>query len=158
MFAVHFLSQHSVAPGEEHLMAMKHVYWYLNGTPDLRLIYHRNQLNEDLMGFANSDWASDPNSQRSVSGYAFMFCRAIVSWSAKKQPTIALSSTEAEYMAMTHARKEAIFLEHLYGNVGIPILVPIFLLINNQSANCSHKKFHFLCALQTYQGPSSLGV
>src|SRR5258708_17946770 len=63
-----------------------------------------------------------------------MFCGAAVSWLAKKQPTIALSSTEAEYMAMTHARKEAIFLEHLYSDVGIPILVPIFLLIDNQSA------------------------
>jgi len=62
-----------------------------------------------------------------------MFCRAIISWSAKKQPTIALSSTEAEYMAMTHAGKEAIFLEHLYGNVGISISVLIFLLIDNQS-------------------------
>ncbi|SRR5258708_34794680 len=103
MYAVHYLSQHSIALGEEHLMAMKHVYWYLNGTLDLRLTYHGNQLNDDLMGFADSDWASDPNSQRSVSGYAFMFCGAVVSWSAKKQLTIALSSTEAEYMAMTHA-------------------------------------------------------
>jgi len=133
MFAVHYLSQHSITPGEEHLMAMKCIYWYLNGTPDLRLIFYRNRLNEDLMGFADSDWAGDPNSQRSVSGYTFMFCRAAVSWSAKKQPTITLSSTKAEYMAMTHARKEAIFLEHLYGDVGIPILVPIFLLIDNQS-------------------------
>src|SRR6266436_4530071 len=86
------------------------------------------------MGFADSDWASDPNSRRSVSGYAFMFCRAIVSWSAKKQLTIALLSTEAKCMAMTHAGKEAVFLEHLYGDVGIPILVPIFLWVNNQSA------------------------
>ena len=64
-----------------------------------------------------------------------MFCGAIVSWLAKKQPTITLSSTEAEYMVMTHARKEAVFLEHLYGNVGIPIfiLVLIFLLVDNQS-------------------------
>ncbi len=115
-------------------MAMKCVYQYLNGTLDLGLIYYGNRLNEDLMGFADSDWASDPNSRRSVSGYAFMFCGAAVSWLAKKQPTIALSSTEAEYMVMTHAGKEAVFLEHLYGDVGIPISVPIFLLIDNQSA------------------------
>ncbi len=42
MFAIHYLSQHSIAPGEEHLMAMKHVYQYLNGTPDLGLTYHGN--------------------------------------------------------------------------------------------------------------------
>ncbi len=86
------------------------------------------------MGFADSDWAGDPNSWRSVSGYAFMFCGAVVSWLAKKQPIITLSSTKAKYMVMTHARKEAVFLEHLYGDVGIPISVPIFLLIDNQSA------------------------
>src|SRR5258707_8350367 len=133
MFSVHYLSQFSIAPVEEHLVAMKQVYQYLNGTPDLGLTYHGNQVNGDLIGFADSDWASDLNSWRLVSRYAFMFCGAIVSWLAKKQPTIALSSTEAKYMAMTHARKEAVFLEHLYGDVGIPISVPIFLLIDNQS-------------------------
>src|SRR5258708_16738894 len=86
------------------------------------------------MGFADSDWAGDPNSWRSVFGYAFMFWGAVVSWLAKKQAIIPLSSTKAKYMVMTHARKEAVFLEHLYGDVGIPISVPIFLLIDNQSA------------------------
>ncbi len=42
MFTVHYLSQHSIALGEEHLTAMKHIYRYLNGTPDLRLTYHSN--------------------------------------------------------------------------------------------------------------------
>src|SRR5260221_5175908 len=134
MCANHYLSQQYIDQGEEHLTDKKRVYRYLNGTHDLGLTYHGNRLNDDLMGFADSDWAGDPNSRRSVSGYAFMFCGAVVSWSAKKQPTIALSSTEAEYMAMTHAGKEAVFLEHLYGDVGIPISVPIFLLIDNQSA------------------------
>src|SRR5258708_16903605 len=133
MFSVHYLSQFSIAPGEEHLVAMKQVYQYLNGTPDLGLTYHGNQVNGDLIGFADSDWAGDPNSWRSVSGYAFMFCGAIISWLAKKQPTIALLSTKAEYMAMTHARKEEVFLEHLYGDVGIPISIPIFLWVDNQS-------------------------
>ena len=42
MFAIHYLSQHSIALGEEHLMAMKCIYRYLNGTPDLGLTYHGN--------------------------------------------------------------------------------------------------------------------
>ena len=73
---------------------MKQVYQYLNGTPDLGLTYHGNQVNGDLIGFADSDWASDLNSWRLVSRYAFMFCGAIISWLAKKQLTIALSSTK----------------------------------------------------------------
>ena len=58
----------------------------------------------------------------------------MIAWSAKKQQTIALSSTEAEYMAMTHSRKEAVFLNHLFGDLAIPISNPIPLLVNNQSA------------------------
>ena len=81
MFAVHhdFLSQHSIAPGAEHLAVMKWVYHYLNGTSDLGLQYHGRLLDDDLTGFSNSNWAGDPNSQRSISGYTFIFCGAIVS-------------------------------------------------------------------------------
>ena len=117
MFAVHYLSQHSVAPRMEHLTAIKRVYQYLNGTAELGLRYQGKLLNQDLTSYSDSDWAGDPNSWRSVSGYAFIFCGAVISWLAKKQPTIALSSTEAEYMAMSHAGKEAVYLDHLYGNV-----------------------------------------
>ena len=71
MFAVHFLSQHSIAPGDEHLNMMKHIYHYLIGTQDLGLFFHSNLLNANLIGFSNSDWAGDLNSRILVSGYAF---------------------------------------------------------------------------------------
>src|SRR5260370_29570772 len=102
MFAVHFLSHHSIAPREEQLNAMKHMYHYLSGTQDLRLCFHGDQFNQDLIGFSDLDWAGNLNSWRLVTRYAFIFCGAVIAWSAKKQPTIALSSTEAEDMAMTH--------------------------------------------------------
>src|SRR5260221_9865084 len=121
MFAIHYLSQHSIALGEKHLNVMKHVYHYLNRTLDLGLLFYGNQFNCDLVGFSDSDWASDPNTQRLVSGYAFLFCRAVIAWSVKKQLTIALSSTKAEYMAMTHSGKEVIFLNHLFNDLEIPI-------------------------------------
>ena len=85
------------------------------------------------MGYTDSDWAGDSNSRRSIAGYAFIFCGSIIAWSAKKQLTIALSSTEAEYMALTHTGKEAIFLDHLFNNIRIPHLIPMTLLIDNQS-------------------------
>src|SRR5258706_10951710 len=133
MFAIHYLSQHSIALGEKHLNVMKHVYHYLNGTLDLGLLFYGNQFNCDLVSFSDSDWAGDPNTQRLVSGYAFLFCGAIITWSVKKQPTIALLSTEAEYMAMTHSGKEVIFLNHLFNDLEIPIQLPISLLVDNQS-------------------------
>ena len=133
MVAVHHLSQLSITPGPEHLNAIKQVYQYLNGTLDYGITYHGNQMSESLSGFSNLDWAGDPNSCRSVSGHTFMLCGAVVSWSAKKQPKIALSSTKAEYMAITHAGKEAIFLGHIYGDVRISLSFPIPLFIDNQS-------------------------
>ncbi len=134
MFTIHYLSQFSVAPGLEHITALKCIYWYLNGTWDLGMTFHGNRIRDDIIRFTDSDWAGNANSRRSVSGYTFIFCGAAVAWSAKKQLTIALSSTEAEYMALTHTSKESTFLEHLYKNVGIPISPPIFLLVDNQSA------------------------
>src|SRR5260370_42269010 len=134
IFAVHYLSQFSIALGSDHLIAMKRVYRYLNGTQDLRITFYGNWIRENLTGFTDSDWAGDSNSRRSIAGYAFIFCGAVIAWLAKKQPTIALSSTEAEYMALTHTGKEAVFLNHLFNNIRISHSTPITLLIDNQSA------------------------
>src|SRR5260370_18726013 len=60
MFAVHSLSQHSIAPGEEHLNTIKCVYHYLIRTRDLGLMFHSKRLNDNLIGFSDSDWAGDP--------------------------------------------------------------------------------------------------
>src|SRR5258708_2409199 len=116
MFTIHYLSQHSIAPGEKHLNTMKCVYCYLNGTLDLGLLFYGNKFNCDLVGFSNLDWAGDPNTWRSVSGYAFLFCRAVIAWSVKKQLTIALFSTKGNYMAMTHSGKEIVCLNHLFNS------------------------------------------
>src|SRR5258708_16304498 len=95
MFAIHYLSQFLVAPSSEHITALKHIYWYLNGTQDLGMTFHGNQIGNDIIGFMDLDWAGYINSQRLVSGYAFIFCGAAVAWSANKQPMIALLSMEA---------------------------------------------------------------
>ncbi len=58
MFAIHYLSQFSVAPSSEHIMALKCIYWYLNGTQDLGMTFHGNQIGEDIIGFMDLDWAS----------------------------------------------------------------------------------------------------
>ncbi len=133
MYAIHSLSQFSIAPGPVHLMALKRVYHYLNGMQDLGITFNGNQLQDGLVTYSDSDWAGDLNSCRSISGYVFILCGAIVAWSAKKQMTLALSSTKAKYMAMTHMGKEVAFLKHTFDNIGISILFPVPLLIDNQS-------------------------
>src|SRR6266436_8841751 len=85
MYAIHSLSQFSIAPGPVHLMALKRVYHYLNGMQDLGITFNGNQLQDGLVTYSDSDWAGDLNSCRSISGYVFILCGAIVAWSTKKQ-------------------------------------------------------------------------
>jgi hypothetical protein len=64
----------------------------------------------DLIRWTDSDWAQDPDFRQSVSGYIFDIAGGSVSWVSKRQPTVALSTTEAEYMAASNETKEAIWL------------------------------------------------
>jgi hypothetical protein len=74
----------------------------------------------DLIGWTDSDWAQDPDSRWSVGGYVFDVAGGSVSWAYKWQPTVALSTTEAEYMAASNATKEAIWFWVLLKDLGFP--------------------------------------
>ena len=92
---------------------MKWVFSYLHGTSDYGLCYQgRPGLDRvlDIRGFVDADWAGDLDQRRSTSGYVFNLFGGAVSWMSKKQSVVALSTTEAEYMAATHASKEAVWL------------------------------------------------
>eukprot|EP00253_Pinus_taeda_P016694 PITA_16694 len=87
---------------------------YLRGTSDYGLCYQgRPGLDRvlDIHGFVDVDWARDLDQRRSTSGYVFNLFGGAVSWMSKKQSVVALSTTEAEYMAATHASKEAVWLQ-----------------------------------------------
>jgi hypothetical protein len=68
---------------------------------------------KNLTGYTDSDWAGDTDTRRSTAGYIFNLGSGAISWSSKLQPTVALSSTEAEYMGQTQATKEAVWLRAL---------------------------------------------
>ena len=67
----------------------------------------------NLTGFADADWGSDKSDRKSFTGFVFKFSSSAVSWKSCKQRTVALSTTEAEYMALSDATKEAIYLRNL---------------------------------------------
>ena len=133
-YAVGALSKHAACPGQAHFAALKQVYCYLCGTTDTRLIY-RKTSEMFLLGYVDTDWAGDVNNRRSISGYTFVTAGAAISWSSKKQPSVALSSTEAEYMAAAAAAKEATWLKLLFSEIEPSLsCTPIKLLIDNQLA------------------------
>jgi hypothetical protein len=111
-YAVAALGCHAANPGSEHLHALECVFHYLCTTTDYQLVFHCAATEGDtLFGYVDTDWASDINDQKSTSGFLCMLAGGAVSWSSKKQGSVALSSTKAEYIAVAHAMKEIIWLQ-----------------------------------------------
>ncbi len=90
---------------------------YLKGTLNQSIVYSAVSHFE-LQGFADSDWASSNDDRRSTTGYVFSFGSGLVSWASRKQAVVALSSCEAEYVALSQAAQEAVFLRGLASDLG----------------------------------------
>ncbi len=99
------VNQHMANPSLEHWIAVKRIFRYLQGTLQFKLRFGRLSP-QDVVEYCDVDWAGDLEDRRSTTGFVFMMGGGATSWSSKRQPTIALSMTEAEYMASTQATKE----------------------------------------------------
>ena len=109
-------------PGKEHWTKVKQVFIYLHSTSDYGVCYQGRPGLErvlDILGFVDADWAGDLDQRRSTSGYVFSLFGGVVGWIIKRQYVVALSTTEAEYMAATHASKESIWLQRLCSSMGM---------------------------------------
>lgn len=118
-------------PGWVHWEAVKQVFRYLLGTRKFTLTYGGTQ--NGLEGYVNADGASQEH-RHAISGYIFLVDGGAVSWSSKKQELVTTSTTEAEYVAATHAAKEAIWIRRLLGEVYRPLAEPTTLHSDSQSA------------------------
>ena len=87
-----------------------------------------------LIGFADADWAGNLDTRCSTSGYVFQIGNACVSWSSKRQKTVARSSTEAEYVALSVASQEAIWMRSLFSDIGLGIAEPTVIYEDNNGA------------------------
>ena len=131
-FPVSVVSQHMSKYGPKHWAAVKRVMRYLQGTLGMELQLGGAYVT--LHGFCDADWAGDEGDRRSTTGYVFMLGMGAISWNSKRQPTIALSTTEAEYMAMSQCTKEAIWLRQLLADVGLVQEGSTQILCDNQGA------------------------
>ena len=134
-FAVSSISQYSSNPTKAHWHALKHIFRYLKGTITIGLKFTKSSSNNILLGYSDSDYAGDSSTSQSTAGYLFSLSNNPVSWSSKKIKTIALSSCEAEYMALKECFKEAIWLKLLLQEIGFGgITYPIQIGEDNQGA------------------------
>ena len=103
---------------------------YLLATAELKL---KLGGDGDLIGYADADWAGDKSDRKSNSGFIFKLGNGPVSWTARKQQCVTLSSTEAEYVALSEACKELVWMMKLMRDVGENIDGPVLIHEDNQS-------------------------
>lgn len=97
----------------QHDTGMKGVARYLKGTKNYELTLGGKISEDDLIGYADADWAENQQDRKSNSGYLFKVYDALISWGCRKQTSVALSSTEAEYIALAEASQEAVCIRRL---------------------------------------------
>ena len=119
-FAVIKMSQFGVNPSQEHLKKALHIIKYLVGTRSYELVYD-GKSDEGPVAFADSDWATDTDDRKSQTGYLIKLASAPVCWVSQKQKTVALSSTEAEYMALSDCTRQIKWIKTLLFELGFPI-------------------------------------
>lgn len=101
-YAVGLVSRFMHCPSKQHFGAAKRILRYIASTTSYGIWYSK-QENFELLGYSDSDWAGAKGDMESTSGNCFTLGSGIVTWASKKQAIVALSSTEAEYMAATTA-------------------------------------------------------
>mmetsp|Transcript_31191 Transcript_31191/g.48263 ORF Transcript_31191/g.48263 Transcript_31191/m.48263 type:complete len:168 (+) Transcript_31191:1090-1593(+) len=120
-FAYAKLSKFVVYPGVKHMCAAERTLQYIMGTYDKRLTYSSldSRRRNVLEGWVDSDFASDPDTRKSVTGYVMSFNGAPLSWEAKRQGCVTLSSSEAEFVAASQCAVEVLYLQALLEGVGL---------------------------------------
>lgn len=118
---------------DTHYQAAKHLLRYIRGTTDLCLVFDGNCGKRIIQGYADADWGGDLDTRRSTTGYIFKVYGGTIAWKSRRQPTVALSTTEAEYMASADAARQATWLRLLLDDlqIGLTTNEPISILNDN---------------------------
>lgn len=133
---ISILSRYQNYGNNDLLLCLKRVLRYIKGTIDLKLVYRKNVNSETVKGFVDADWGGDSINRKSTTGYCFQVHNCTVTWCSKQQTCVALSSTEAEYIALSQCISEACWLRNLLIELSVRdsknFVVPIY--EDNQSA------------------------
>lgn len=130
-YSVGALTRFMTKPTTTHWQAAKGIVRYLAATSDKGITFRGSDTK--LSGFCDADYAGDIDTRKSTTGYVFVLNGGAISWSSKRQPTVAASTTEAEYMAAGSAVKEGLWLRKLLGSLDLP-MDAVHIACDNQSA------------------------
>jgi len=121
------------SPRHLHLVVVRRIIRYLKGTSHWGLFF-LTRTSLTLVGYSDADWASCPNTRKSVTGWCMFLSSTLISWKSKKQARVSKSSTESEYRAMSLACSEIIWLRGLLTELGFPQNSATPLYVDNTSA------------------------
>jgi hypothetical protein len=143
-YPVSCLSRYMENPSIDHHRQLKHLLRYIRGTTDLVLVFGLS--NEGLVGHSDSDYAADRDDSKSTSAYVYQLFGGPISWKSQKQSVVATSTTEAEYIGLSNASREALYLIQLLHDFRLDpdLYDPALLYGDNQSSIALSKnpRFH----------------
>jgi hypothetical protein len=131
-FAVIKMSQFSANPSQDHLNRALYIVRYLAGTMSTAICFG-GKTETGFISYSDSDWGMDLETRRSTTGYAIFLANGLVSWLSKRQKTISLSSTEAEYKAMSETGRQISWIKSLFEELGY-LIPPVPMHCDNQGA------------------------
>jgi hypothetical protein len=130
-FSVNFLARKMSEPSQQDYLLAKRILRYLKGTADLKLTFDKKNK---VVGYSDASYAEDKNDRKSTGGYVFNMNGGAISWKSQKQKIVTLSSCEAEYVTLSEAAKEAMWLRKLIRDVdNKKSESPIIIFEDNQS-------------------------
>jgi hypothetical protein len=132
-FSVSLLARFQSNPGVEHWNALLHVVGYIKNTIDYGLTYSRD-CDLSPHAFVDADYGGCKDTRRSTSGYVFIMAGGPVTWSSKRQATVALSTVEAEYVAMSRCAQQMVWMHSWLGEVEIDCTLPGVIKGDNRGA------------------------
>jgi Reverse transcriptase (RNA-dependent DNA polymerase) len=133
-FSVGMVSRYMENPTMEHMAVVKHILRYMKGTLNYGCVYEKMEGGLVLTGYSDSDHASDIDDRKSTSGIIFFLGSSPVSWCSQKQKVVALSSCEAEYIAVCAATCQGVWLAQLLADILKTEVKKVVLKVDNQSA------------------------
>ncbi|CAI7902875.1 unnamed protein product [Closterium sp. NIES-54] len=134
-YAVSQLSKVVYCPKAFHLQAAKRVLRYLKGCVKSGILYPAHSKPKvELVGFSDADYAGDSADRKSHTGYVYCLNGAAISWQSKRQPVVALSTTESEYISLCQCIQEGVWLKRLFGEFGHELAGGVPMFVDNQSA------------------------
>jgi hypothetical protein len=133
------------------MTAAKRVLRYLQGVPDIGLTYRANRIDSNnssdsdgekernknlltLSAYCDADWGGDLDDRKSTTGYCTFINNNVISWNSTKQSTVALSTAEAEYMALSDVIKEMMWMHQLLCEMKCSVSLPMIVYTDNQAA------------------------